>query len=150
LAFWIFKIADQELYFDVNGRKYVYDNTHSVKLLPNDIFLYLDKRNSDDSFSATGIVSRISHRSPTVNESSRTSKVKTVYTAYLKDVLWFSQPMSVASSTIKGKHNRALLGIENANLLGWSRSMPRISESMYSSILNLAEANKLIPLESEK
>ena len=33
----------------------------------------------------------------------------------------------------------------DVNLLGWSQSIPRLSESMYEAILDLVEAAKLIP-----
>ena len=54
MAFWIFKISDQELYPDVLGEKYVYDNTHSIRVKSGDVFLYLDKTKTE----AMGISAR--------------------------------------------------------------------------------------------
>jgi len=150
MGYWIFKIADQELYPDIVGKEYVYDNTHSVKVQSGDVFLYLDKRNHDYSFSATGIVARVSQRPPTDTESRRTSKVQTIFTAHLKDVLWFTEPLSISLLKTEGRHNRAVLGIKDVNLLGWSQSMPQINESMYTAILNLADTEKIITLDSIK
>jgi len=144
MAFHIFKLAEQELYPDILGEKYVYDNTHSVRVAPGDIFLYLDKRKKY-SFTATGTVNRIARRSPTGKESERTSKVKSVFTAHLQDVIWFTEPLSISPTTVQGKKNRARLGILDVNLLGWSQSMPSLNESMYQSILDLAETEMVIP-----
>ncbi len=145
MAFWIFKVAEQELYPDIPGIKYVFDNTHSVRIKPGDVFIYLDKR-KDYAFTGTGIIGRLGTRSPTAKESERSSKVRTVFTAHLKDMIWFLDPLSISPTTKKGKKNRVLLGITDVNLLGWSQSMPSLSESMYQSILDLCEAENLFPL----
>ena len=44
MAYWIFKVAQQELYPDGPGEEYVFDNTHSIRVLARDEFLYLDKK----------------------------------------------------------------------------------------------------------
>ena len=144
MAIWIFKVSDQDLYPDDLGHKYAYDNTHSVRVKNGDTFLYLDKTQGY-AFTATGTVRRLNERKPTQKESSRTSKVRVVYTAHLSDVFWFSKPLSISPTTKEGKRNRAQLGIIDVNLLGWSRSMPSLSEAIYSSIIDLAELKRLLP-----
>jgi hypothetical protein len=138
MATWIFKIAKQELYPDEAGVKYVYDNTHSIKVKKGDHFLYLDKSRKY-SFTAVGAVKRITERSPTAKEASRTNSVRTVYTAHLGDVQWFDTPLTVSTTTKEGRSNRARLGIVDVNLLGWSHSMPNIGESIFDAILSLCE-----------
>jgi hypothetical protein len=151
MANWIFKIAKQELYRDVLGEKYVYDNTHSVRVKDGDVFLYLDK-SIGYAFSATGIVRRLSKRKPTQQEAqrTRTQKIRTVFTAHLSDIIWFKRPISISPTTKAGKRNRAMLGIVDANVLGWSQSIPSLGEPMYQAILNLAESNALIPLAKKE
>jgi hypothetical protein len=144
MAFWIFKIAEQELYPDVPGKKYVYDNTHSVRVMAGDVFLYLDKTQKY-SFTATGVVRRLTERIPTPKEAQRTNKVRIVFTAHLSDVIWFTSPLTISPLTKEGKRNRARLGIIDVNLLGWSQSIPSLGESMYHRILDLAETEGLVP-----
>lgn len=144
MACWIFKVAEQELYPDVPGEKYVYDNTHSVHVASGDVFLYLDKR-KEYSFTATGIVHKLIKRTPSSKESKRTEKVRIVFTAHLQDVIWFTEPLTISPVTKQGKKNRARLGIVDVNLLGWSQSMPSLSESMYQAILDLAETEGILP-----
>ncbi len=121
-----------------------------LKSQPNDVFLYLDKRSYSYAFAATGIVSRISRRPPTEKDANHNAKVRAVFTAHLKDVHWFAKPLSISPSTPEGKRNRAVLGIRNVNLLGWSQSMPRINEAMYSSVLDLADTGKHSPAKLDK
>jgi len=144
MAYWIFKVAEQELYPDVPGEKYVYDNTRSVRVAAGDVFLYLDKTRNY-SFTAMGIVRKLTKRAPTAEEMQRTAKVRTVFTAHLTDVIWFTERLSISPLTKNGKQNRARLGIIDVNLLGWSRSMPSLSEPMYQAILDLAETEKIVP-----
>ena len=75
MAYWIFKVAKQELYPDIPGEQYVYDNTHSLRVRAGDTFLYLDKR-QDYAFSGTGTVRRVVERKPTATEAARTNKVQ--------------------------------------------------------------------------
>ncbi|HWA09476.1 MAG TPA: HNH endonuclease [Opitutaceae bacterium] len=140
MSFWIFKVAEQELYPDKAGEEYVFDNTHSIRVKAGDEFLYLDKKQGY-SFTASGVVARISTRQPTEREKQRTAKVRTVYTAHLTELLWFASPLAVSPSTKAGRKNRAELGIVDLNLLGWSQSIPQLSDAMFSSILALAEPN---------
>ena len=51
MAYWIFNVAQQELYPDVAGKEYVYDNKHSTCVVAGDVFLYLDK---EEKYSFTG------------------------------------------------------------------------------------------------
>lgn len=144
MAYWIFKIADQDLYPNVIGERHVFDNTHSVRVVPDDVFIYLDKRRGY-SFTATGVVRKLTDRLPTQSKSQRTQKVRKIFTAHLADLVWFSRPLSIASQTAEGRRNRARLGILDVNRLGWSRSIPALGESMYHAILDLADAEHLLP-----
>jgi hypothetical protein len=144
MAFWIFKTAEQELYPDEPGAKYVYDNTHSVNVKPGDVFLYLDKTKGY-AFTATGIVKRVIERKPTATEAARTRRVRVVYTAQLADVAWFNEPLSISPITKQGRKNRAQLGITDVNLLGWSQSMPSLGEAMFATIVQLVELRGLMP-----
>jgi hypothetical protein len=146
LSYWIFKLAEQELYPDVPGKEYVFDNTHSIRVREGDAFLYLDKRKGY-SFTASGVVARLDKREPTAVEAGRNNKIRTVFVASLQDVVVFKRPLSITPTTKAGRRNRALLGIEDANLLGWSQSMPGLGETMYDKIMDLAEDRALIPLE---
>jgi hypothetical protein len=148
MAYWIFKLADQKLYPDVHGSKYVYDNTHSVRVRAGDVFLYLDK-STGYSFTATGVISRITQRDPTASEAARNAKVRAVFTAHLSDVVEFSGPLSISPATKLGRVNRAKLGILDANLLGWSQSMPLLSESWYQAIMDFAQEKRIIPSAPE-
>ena len=123
MSYWLFKVADQEYYRDKRGKEYVYDNTHSIRVAPKDIFLYLDKREKY-SFTGTGSVSKITNRHPSKKEAHRNRKVRTVFTAKLQDMIWFTEPLTINPSSKLGKRNRTQLGITNANLLGWSQSIP--------------------------
>lgn len=149
MAYWIFKTTDQTLYPDMPGKKYVYDNTHSIRVVKGDTFIYLDKREKY-SFTATGTVHKLKNRPPTAKEASRTANVRKVFEAHLMDVLTFDEPLSISPVTRQGKKNRAKLGIVDVNLLGWSQSMPSLTESMYRAILDLAEIEKIIPSTSGK
>lgn len=148
MAYWIFKVANQNLYPDVAGKEYVYDNTHSKRVVAGDVFLYLDKGNKY-SFTGTGIVNKIKKRSPSRTESERKEKVKNVYTAKIREMIWFGEPLTISASTRQGRRNRARLGITDLNLLGWSRSMPSLNQHMYEAILDLADTEKVIPPASD-
>ena len=144
MAFWIFKIAEQELYPDEPGAKYVYDNTHSVKVKQGDGFLYLDKTKGY-AFTAFGIVKRVTKRNPTATEAARARSVRVVYTAQLGDVAWFTEPLSISPDTKQGRKNRAQLGITDVNLLGWSQSMPSLSKAMFAAIVDQVELSGFMP-----
>jgi HNH endonuclease len=142
MTYWIFKLAKQELYPDIHGDQYVFDNTHSVRVQADDIFIYLDKREGY-AFTATGTIKKLIKRAPTPAEAKRTSKVRTVFTAHLADLIWFEKPLSISPQTKGGKSNRAKLGIVGVNALGWSQSMPALNEAMYQAIMDLTQAKKL-------
>ncbi|WP_238797225.1 HNH endonuclease [Vibrio vulnificus] len=144
MNFWIFKLSKQNLYPDVPGKQYVFDNTHSVKVASGDAFIFLDKT-KDYSFTAVGTVSRLEEREPTEKEASRTKNVRTVYTAHLSDVYYFEAPLCIDPQ--KGKDNRKRLGIVDVNLLGWSHSMAKLCDEMFNRIIDLAcESNLFQPL----
>ncbi len=88
MSFWLFKLADQELYPDIPGEKYVFDNTHSVRVAGGDLFIYLDKRNGY-AFSAAGAISKVTKRKPTSQELHRTSKIKMVQRGYSRKMPFF-------------------------------------------------------------
>jgi HNH endonuclease/EVE domain len=144
MAFWLFKSARQSLYPDVHGHEYVYDNTHSIRMQSGDIFVYLNT-DRDYAFTGTGRVSQITKREPTESEKQRTVKVRTVFVAHIDEFMSFRRPLSISPAKKTGRANRAKPGIRNANLLGWSQSMPKISESWYTAILDLAEESRVIP-----
>ena len=114
------------------------------RVVAEDVFLYLDKREKY-SFTGTGIVNNINERPPTRAEAQRNERVRTVFTAELREMIWFDKSLTISASTRQGRRNRARLGITDLNLLGWSRSMPSLNEHMYEAILNLADTMKLIP-----
>src|SRR5262245_8138081 len=143
MGYWIFKLAEQELYPDVPGSIYGYDNRHSTRVRAGDIFIYLDKRQGY-SFTGTGGIRKIEERTPTAVEMKQRSKVRTIYTAVLEDVLWFDKPLSISPITKSGKRNRAQLGIIDVNLLGWSHSIPSLGEAMYQAIMDLAQSENII------
>jgi len=144
MAFWIFKVAEQELYPDILGETYVYDNTHSIRVTKGDVFLYLDTRKGY-SFTATGSVRVITNRIPSTKEANRAPKIRSVFTAHLQDVTWFKQPLTISPNTKQGKVNRSRLGIIDVNLLGWSQSIASLNEPMYQNILDLADFENLLP-----
>jgi hypothetical protein len=147
MEYFIFKTARQDIYHDVSGEKYIFDNTRSIRVNPGDVFLYLEKAKGY-AFTGTGIVRRLSKRKPVQQEAQHSQKVHTVFTAHLSDVIWFKNPISISPITKEGRRNRGRLGILDVNLLGWSQSMPTISESMYNAILDLAEFDQPVyPME---
>jgi hypothetical protein len=145
MAYWIFKLAEQELYPDIQGNRYVFDNTHSVRVRAGDVFLYLDKR-IGYAFTATGMVGTVRARTPSLFEAQRTAKVHTVFIAELKEIIWFEKPLSLSGQTRIGKRNRAQLGIVDVNLIGWSQSISSLNERTYQAIMDLVQAQRLIPL----
>lgn len=137
MSHWIFKVSEQDLYPDKHGRTYVYDNTHSTRVRHGDAFLYLDKRNKRYCFSALGAVKRISSRTAKGKEI-RNPRVSRVFTVHLSDVTWLDPVLDVAPGTEQGRQNRSRLGIKDVNRLGWSHSMPRLDETMFDSLIELA------------
>ena len=148
MAYWILKVAEQKLYPDQSGSKYVYDNTHSVRVAKGDVFLYLDKTRGY-SFTATGTIKKVTEREPSTAELARTPRVRVVFTAHLVDVVWFTKPLSISPSSVQGRKNRAQLGITDVNLLGWSQSISLLSAPLYTTIMELVDLQGLISASAQ-
>lgn len=138
MNYWIFKLSEQGLYPDEVGKKYIYYNTHSTKVRAGDQFLYLDKTKKY-SFTAAGLVKKVTDRKPTEKEKQDSERATKVFTAHLDNVEWFEPPLTILPSSKEGMKNRSLLGIEDVNLLGWSHSMPRLDSNIFQQILDLTE-----------
>lgn len=134
MNYWILKVGDQKKYADVLGERYVFDNTHSIKLATGDHFIYLSTKKNKYEFIGFGKVASLESREP-IGTEKRTNRVRLVYTAYLTDVHWFAEPLDFSSQ--KGRLNRMAVGIENT--LAWGISMPRISEELYAGLIQLAQ-----------
>jgi hypothetical protein len=135
---WIFKVGDQKIYADVLGEKYVFDNTHSIKVTAGDYFIYLSTKKNRYEFIGYGKVNKVESRTP-VGLEKRNGRVKTIYTAYLTDLRWFSEPLDFSSK--KGQLNRKAVGIENA--LGWGISIPRVESKMFWDLVKLAQPERV-------
>ena len=136
MNYWIFKLSEQGLYPDEVGKKYIYYNTHSTKVRAGDQFLYLDKTKKY-SFTAAGIVKKVTDRKPTEKEQEDSERASKVFTAHLDKFEWFEPLLTISPTSKEGRKNRSLLGIEDVNLLGWSHSMPRLDSTMFNNILEL-------------
>ena len=146
MAFWIFKLSDQEIYPDELGVKYVYDNRHSTHVAAGDSFLYLDKRGGRYSFNGHGDIVRVSSRKPAPRESV-TPKVIRIYSAQLAEYIGYSSPLDIRPTSTQGKLNRSMLGITDVNRLGWSVSIANIPQTRFEQILDLAYAESGVSLE---
>ena len=135
MPFWIFKIATQDVYSEQPGRTYVYDNRHSIRVAEGDSFVYLDKRRNQYAFTGHGTVHRLRNRAPNAIESPK-PRVHKIYTAEIVDYVEYQEPVDIRPSSSMGKLNRSKLGVLNA--LAWGISMPRLEQSMYDRILDLA------------
>ncbi len=100
MVHWIFKVSNQELYPDEQGKRYVYDNIHSVQVTAGDCFIYLDKRGGLYAFTGHGTVQSITSKSPSSVELRRL-RVNRGFTANLGDLIQYSQPVA---ATISGRH----------------------------------------------
>lgn len=147
MTYWIFKLAQQDIYHEKPGETYSYDNTHSIRVRPLDVFVYLDKREGSYSFSGTGCIRRITKRTPTVKERARDVRIRTVLTAYITDMIWFRKPLSISPTSKEGRKNRSRLGLQNA--LAWGGSISDIGGIMYANIIDLAREQKLIAVTQE-
>jgi hypothetical protein len=143
MANWIFKVAEQNIYPDEFGNRYVFDNTHSTRVSAGDHFVYLDKRNRQYAFSGHGVVQRLRQRKPSPEET-RTPRVRTVFTAQLKDVVLYEAPVDLRPQTLSGKENRNFLGLDN--VLHWGPSVKLIDRGLYSAILDLVYATGSVQL----
>ena len=138
MAFWIFKVSDKGGYPDVPGETYAYDNTHSVRVSVGDEFIYLDKSGRKYGLTGAGSIASVSHRPPNPSEL-RAHRVDRVFTAHLSDVVWFSELFSLSAQTTIGKANRTRLGLpDDLNQIGWSISMPRLTEHLFRRLLDAA------------
>lgn len=146
MAFWIFKLSDQDIYPDELGVKYVYDNRHSTHVAPSDSFLYLDKRGGRYSFNGHGSVGRVSSRKPTPLESL-TPRVRRIYSARLVEYVGYSSALDIRPDSTQGKLNRSALGITDVNRLGWSVSIANIPQTRFEQILDLVYAESSVSLE---
>ena len=73
-------------------------------------------------------------------------KISCIYTAELGDFVQYRRTLDIRSVTIEGKKHRALLGIVDANKLGWSRSIAQINSDMFASIVELAYRRRCISI----
>lgn len=134
MGYWLFKVAEQERYPDEYGVKYVYDNTHSVRLKKGDEFIYLDKRRGH-KLTGAGKIKRLITREASESEK-RTERVTTIFTALLSDFIEFDPPLDI-SNTEEGRKNRKRIGAPE-NLVAWGISMIKLSPEKFTSFLNAA------------
>lgn len=135
MAYWIFKVGEQNIYKDALGKKYLFDNTHSLKVVSGDYFIYLSKIKNRYEFIGYGKINDLKVRKPRGKEV-RNDKVKNIYTAYLTDLHWFEEPLDFSNEK-GGKLNRSAVGITSA--LGWSRSLSKLDKEMFWRIVSLAQ-----------
>lgn len=136
--YWLFKISDQGTYPDSLGATYVYDNTHSVRVLAGDEFIYLEKRGTKYGLSGAGRVLRVTEK-PANDDNRRNSKVCRIFTAQLADVVWFSRAFDLSTRTKAGTRNRLSVGLpRDLNRLGWSISMLRLDGDLFVRLLDAA------------
>lgn len=144
---WIFKISSQDIYSDEPGLKYVYDNTHSVRVRAGDSYVYLDKRSGSYAFTGYGMVKTVRSRKARAKER-RNALVKRVYTAGLADFVHYPRPVDLRPRSRQGRANRDWLGISDVNKLGWSSSIARLGPLMYESIIELVYRQGNIVVDS--
>lgn len=138
MNYWIFKVADQSRYADARGRRYEYDNVHSVKVRAGDEFLYLEKTAAGYGLTGAGRVTSVTKRQAEPQDG-RSGRVVTIFTAHLDDVVWFSERFDLSARTRTGRRNRDAAGLPgDLNRLGWSISMPRIDRELFCGLLDAA------------
>ena len=138
MSYWIFKVSEHSIYPDTPGTRYVYDNTHSVRVQTDDEFIYLEKSGAQYGLSGAGRVSKVIQRPPGQRER-RSPRVRRLFTAHLVDVIWFPKPFDLSPRTKDGRHNRMSTGLpENLNSIGWSISMPRLERNLFVRLLDAA------------
>jgi len=142
---WVFKIKANPIYPDVQGKRYVYDNRHSIRVKPDDRFVYLEKLGREQlRFTGTGQIERVEDRPATKAEQAAGKKLHTIYSACLSNVIVFEKPI-VVSPTREGQAIRRVIGLSrNLNDDGLSRSVCRISDVRFARILALG-ATKTLP-----
>jgi hypothetical protein len=140
MAYWIFKVSTKDEYPDVPGSLYIYDNTHSVRVKAGDEFLYLEKKGARYGLAGAGQIFKVTSRTPTPEER-RSPKVRSVFSAHLTDVVWFSELFDLSSQTPAGGANRVRTGLpRDLNSIGWSSSMPQIRYELFAALLDEALA----------
>lgn len=78
MNYWIFKVVEKSIYPDILGEQYAYDNTHSVRVAPDDEFLYLKKEKAVYALVGAGRVSTVVSRKPGRSER-RSPKVDRMF-----------------------------------------------------------------------
>lgn len=138
LTFWLFKISGAGRYPDIFGEQYVYDNTHSVRVAGGDEFLYLNKTTTTYGLTGAGRVRRITTRRP-VQSERHSARVERVFTAHITDFTVFKTPLDLCRQTANGRRNREQLELPpDVNAIGWSISMPQISQELFVRLLDAA------------
>ncbi len=110
-----------------------------------DSFLYLDKRGGRYAFSGHGDIERVSSTRTTPTDSV-TPRVRTIYTAELREYIGYSPPLDIRPNSVPGKLNRSILGITDVNRLGWSVSIASILQTRFEQVIELAYAESNVPL----
>lgn len=143
MAYWLLKLGEQDIYPERPGETYRYDNTHSVRVREDDLFIYLDKRQGNYCFSGTGRIRRVAERAASMTDRRRNARVRTAFTACITDMVWFEPPLDIGTASGQGRRNRARLGVVNA--LAWGGSISGIDEGLYRSVLDMALEKQLLP-----
>jgi len=151
MNYWIFKVSMESTYADAPGSAYTYDNLHSITVAKYDEFLYLQKSAARYSLTGAGRVSKVTCRAARPNER-RSQRVDRLFTAHLKDVVWFSMPFDITAQNKAGKRNRQMVGLpQDLNTIGWSSSMPRIDRELFLRLLDAAlDAGPPVQTENDK
>ena len=149
MAFWCLKISEQQQYKEREGYTYVFDNRHSTRVAAGDGFVYEKKVGHGKLlFLGSGAITRVDERSAAQSEQQG-GKVKRIYTAILESYKRFPEAVDI-SSTVVGRENRSALNIRNLNQLGLSRSVARISESLFTRINEVggraARSSRVVPV----
>lgn len=123
MPFWIFKTATQDVYSDEHGRRYVYDNRHSIRVAQGDSFVYLDKRRNQYAFTGHGTVHRLGNRAPNAIESQK-PRVHTIYTAEIVDYVEYQEPVDIrppcpCRSHMRERDGRRIRGLRHYGDRAW-------------------------------
>ena len=147
MAYWIFKQARQDWYPDEPGKTYVYDNRHSVRVAAGDDFVYLDKRDGGYRFYGHGRVGAVQEQPIPIKERLH-PRARTMYTARIEDYVEYLRPLDIRTTSATGRSNRAVLGIVDANRLGWSRSIAGVGRELFTNIIDLVYESDCIATPS--
>src|SRR4051812_24147968 len=122
MAYWVFKITDQNQYPDRVGKEYIFNNTHSVRVEAGDSFIYLEKRGHGRlRFVGSGEVAEMADRQATREEQS-SDKVTRMFHASLRNFKPFATHVEISATKV-GRKNRERIGLSNLNEDGLSRSV---------------------------